>query len=148
MFQVIDDYDIEPPRLYDMGFSHNNCGGFCVRAGQAHYELLLRKLPDVYAHHEAEQEKLMREVPTTRPFLRMMKNKVTNYLTLRQYREHLQQGGEFQEFEHGGCACFSGASSCGLAALSSEKIDFNWNEEAMRELIGVSLQEGDSSSLS
>ena len=28
---------IEVPRLYKMGFSHNNCGGFCCKAGQGHW---------------------------------------------------------------------------------------------------------------
>lgn len=26
---------LPPPRLYELGFPHNNCGGFCVKAGQA-----------------------------------------------------------------------------------------------------------------
>lgn len=25
---------IRAPRLYEMGFAHNNCGGFCIKAGQ------------------------------------------------------------------------------------------------------------------
>lgn len=28
---------IKPPRLYSMGFAHNNCGGFCVKAGKGHF---------------------------------------------------------------------------------------------------------------
>lgn len=28
---------IEPPRLYAQGFPHNNCGGFCIKAGQAQF---------------------------------------------------------------------------------------------------------------
>lgn len=47
---------IEPPRLYAMGFPHNNCGGFCVKAGQAHFKLLLDQMPERYAEHEAEEE--------------------------------------------------------------------------------------------
>jgi hypothetical protein len=115
--QVVDDYDIELPRLYGLGFVHNNCGGFCVRAGQAHFETLLRELPEVYAWHEAQQEQLMLDVPTVRPFLRIVRNKVTHYLTLKQYREHLQRGGEFDPFEYGGCGCFSDASAGNLVTL-------------------------------
>ena len=47
---------IEPPRLYGLGFSHNNCGGGCVKAGHAHWEHLLRTLPDVFAEWEREEE--------------------------------------------------------------------------------------------
>ena len=31
---------IEPPRLYKYGFAHANCGGACVRGGQAQWSLL------------------------------------------------------------------------------------------------------------
>jgi hypothetical protein len=29
------DVGLKPPRLYRLGFGHNNCGGLCVRGGQA-----------------------------------------------------------------------------------------------------------------
>lgn len=130
VFQTIDDYDMETPRLYEMGFAHNNCGGFCVKAGQAHFENLLRKMPEVYAYHEARQEKLIAELPTVRPFLRMTKNKVTSYLTLKQFREHLQSGGEWAEFEYGGCGCFSDTSAEGIASLCATKMVEEDNIEA------------------
>lgn len=117
VFQIIDDYDLEIPRLYSMGFLHNNCGGFCVKAGQAHFERLLRTLPDVYARHEAAQQNLMEEVPTVRPFLRITKNKVLHYLTLKEFREHVQRGGGFDAFDNGGCGCFSDGSESGVVAL-------------------------------
>ena len=43
---------IERPRLYAMGFEHNNCGGGCVRQGARQWRHLLRVLPDVYAERE------------------------------------------------------------------------------------------------
>jgi len=49
---------IRRPRLYDMGFAHNNCGGFCIKAGHGHFATLLRTMPEVYARHEAEEEKI------------------------------------------------------------------------------------------
>jgi 3'-phosphoadenosine 5'-phosphosulfate sulfotransferase (PAPS reductase)/FAD synthetase len=37
-------YAIRQPRLYDLNFTHNNCGGRCVKAGQGHFQnLLIRK---------------------------------------------------------------------------------------------------------
>lgn len=41
-------YDIKQPALYDMGFSHNNCWGRCVKAGQGHWKLLKDRMPDVF----------------------------------------------------------------------------------------------------
>ena len=43
---------IAQPRLYDLGFTHNNCGGGCVRAGKSQWKHLLRTLPDVYRDRE------------------------------------------------------------------------------------------------
>ena len=45
---VLKKYDIEKPELYKMGFTHNNCHGRCVKAGQGHYKLLKEKMPDVF----------------------------------------------------------------------------------------------------
>ena len=49
---------IKPPRLYDLGFKHNNCGGGCVRAGQAQFKLLLDTMPDRFAEWERQEEKM------------------------------------------------------------------------------------------
>lgn len=41
-------HGIRQPRMYDHGFSHNNCNGRCVKAGQGHYKLLKEKMPEVF----------------------------------------------------------------------------------------------------
>jgi hypothetical protein len=46
--EVLKKYDIKQPVLYDLGFSHNNCNGRCVKAGQGHYRLLKAQMPDVF----------------------------------------------------------------------------------------------------
>lgn len=51
---------IQPPRLYAMGFAHNNCGGFCIKAGLGHFARLLSVMPDRYRYHE-EQEQALRD---------------------------------------------------------------------------------------
>lgn len=45
---VLKKYGIRQPVLYDHGFSHNNCNGRCVKAGQGHYRLLKEQMPDVF----------------------------------------------------------------------------------------------------
>ena len=49
---------IEPPRLYKLGFPHNNCGGFCIKAGQAHFLHLMKTFPDRFAYHEAKEQEI------------------------------------------------------------------------------------------
>lgn len=46
--KALEIYVIKKPRLYDYGFSHNNCKGRCVKAGQGHYINLLQQMPEVY----------------------------------------------------------------------------------------------------
>lgn len=48
-----------PPRLYLLGgFSHNNCGGFCVKGGHASFRRLLQVFPERYAYHERREQEL------------------------------------------------------------------------------------------
>jgi hypothetical protein len=99
-------YNIPLPSLYSKGFSHNNCGGFCVRAGQAQFALLLKTNRDYYLWNEEQEQNVLQSVPTTRPFLRRVTKGVKEYLTLKQFREQLESGENFDKFDFGGCGCF------------------------------------------
>lgn len=101
------DEGIEPPRLYEMGFPHNNCGGFCIKAGQAHFKLLLQKMPERYAFHEAQEQRLRNYLGKDVAILRDRRGGQTRPMTLREFRERVMANGEIDEFEWGGCACFS-----------------------------------------
>lgn len=41
--KLLDVYKISKPRMYLMGFTHNNCKGRCVKAGKGHYKLLFNE---------------------------------------------------------------------------------------------------------
>lgn len=59
--QMIDEAEklgLRAPRLYSLGFKHNNCGGGCVRAGQAQFKNLLEVMPDRFAEWEHQEEKM------------------------------------------------------------------------------------------
>lgn len=55
-------WGIRKPRLYGMGFVHNNCGGMCVRAGQGQFAMPLDKRPALYMKHEAKNETVRKEI--------------------------------------------------------------------------------------
>jgi hypothetical protein len=97
------------PRLYELGFDHNNCGGGCVKAGQAHFAHLYNVLPCVYANWEDNERKL-RELLGDISILRDRRNGESKPLTLRQFRERLEAGNEFDWEEWGGCSCFAGVT--------------------------------------
>lgn len=108
------DYDLKQPSLYDAGFPHNNCGGACVKQGLQGWATLLEKYPQRFAVAEDRMALAMERIgPTARPFLRLTRNKVTSYLTLREFRERYQSGDiiiDPYEDGNGGCGCFTDMS--------------------------------------
>ena len=106
ILNILDDYKIDPPRLYEMGFQHNNCGGFCVKTGQKQMKLLLEKMPERYAWHEQEQEKLFKHLGKEHGFIRKNINGELRYLSLKQFRESLESGEQCEMWNQEGCGCF------------------------------------------
>jgi hypothetical protein len=96
---------IQKPLLYELGFPHNNCGGFCVKTGQKQMALLLRTMPDRYKDHEARQEKLFQKIGK-HGFIRRTENGELKYLSLREFREFLESGGNPDLYDNAGCGCF------------------------------------------
>jgi len=102
---------IEQPKLYTFGFPHNNCGGFCIKAGISHFVHLLKVLPLVYIMHE-EEELLTQQIFKERhigdgnyTILRDRRGGVTKPLSLRELRLRVEAGEEFPTDEWGGCGC-------------------------------------------
>lgn len=107
MLDMLQREGIAVPRLYSMGFAHNNCGGFCIKAGLGHFTTLLRAMPDRYRYHE-EQEQALRDhlgrqdVTVVRDWAtRPPKN-----ITLKELRERVEAGQVPDLFDVGGCGCF------------------------------------------
>jgi hypothetical protein len=98
-------YGIAPPRLYAMGFPHNNCGGFCVRAGHDAFGALLRHFPERYAAHEAQEAAALAAIKGGQPIMRDRTGGDTTGLTMAAFRERKDRQPEM--FDWGGCGCFT-----------------------------------------
>lgn len=103
------DRGIEIPRLYQLGFPHDNCGGFCIKAGLAQFKLLYEKLPARYKWHEDKEQEAIKRNGNLKPFLKKtVKGKVI-YLTMREYRlqylECKRDINEAEKLDFGGCGC-------------------------------------------
>jgi hypothetical protein len=99
---------IRAPRLYEMGFPHNNCGGFCVKAGQASFRLLLERMPERYAYHEAKEEELRQYLGKDVAIMTDRRGGGKKPMTMRRFRERIEaESIEVDEFDLGGCACFT-----------------------------------------
>lgn len=108
---ALSEFGIAPPRLYALGFPHNNCGGGCVKAGQGHFARLLRKLPAVYDEWERNEEALRGELGDV-AILRDRTGGETRPLPLRDLRERISTAPHtIDMFDIGGCACFEEPSA-------------------------------------
>lgn len=100
-----DDFGIEPPRLYGKGFAHANCGGFCVRGGQAAWALGLKHDRLTYLQWEAEEETTSEMLGVKRTILRDRRGGTTVPLSLREFRERIDAG-ESDDGDMGQCGCY------------------------------------------
>jgi hypothetical protein len=106
--KALEEAGIAVPRLYGMNFAHNNCGGFCVRAGQGHFVNLLEKNPELYRYHEEKEQEMRDYLGKDVAMLRRTRNKVKIPLTLRMLREEVEANKteQIDMFDIGGCGCF------------------------------------------
>ena len=99
------------PRLYKLGFPHNNCGGRCVRAGISHFVHLLRVLPEKFKEWEDEEQATLveltaRGISTEWAFiLRYQKDGIKYPMSLKLLRERVEAGELFDTDDWGGCGC-------------------------------------------
>ncbi|MEE6209001.1 hypothetical protein U3A55_02365 [Salarchaeum sp. III] len=107
MIKELERLGIESPRLYERGYSHNNCGGFCVRAGQGHFAHLLKDNPELYKYHEEKEQEMIKFLDKDVSILRRQKKGVKYNLTLKQLREEIESDQTEQiDFDDvGGCGC-------------------------------------------
>lgn len=94
--------------LYKEGFKHANCGGFCVKAGHAHFRHLLLARRETYLRHEREEQALREHLGKDVSVLRDRRGGRTTPLTMRAFRERIEGGGQCDLYDWGGCGCFSG----------------------------------------
>jgi hypothetical protein len=100
------------PRLYRLGFAHNNCGGACVKGGQAQWVRLLEVFPERYARAEAAEVKMRALLGRDVSILRDRTGGTTTPLTLAALRRRVEeQPDQLDLFDEGGCGCFTDAAA-------------------------------------
>lgn len=89
---------------YTDGFPHDNCGGGCVKAGQAQFALLHKIRPAVYADWERNEDEVRRHIGKNVSILKDRRGKKTKPMTLAAFRERIETG-DYDKHEWGGCGC-------------------------------------------
>lgn len=106
VFAWLESEGIRRPRLYDMGFAHNNCGGGCVKAGQGQFKQLLEHRPEVFAEWERGEREMQELVGQDVTILREQRKGVKMRLPLSVLRERVEGNQPVDELDIGGCNCF------------------------------------------
>lgn len=94
---------------YKWGLPHDNCGGRCVRAGQAHWARLLEVNRPAFMEWENEEQEAISDLserdiePMT--ILKDRRGKKTSPLSLRDFRKRVEAGEKFDRHDWGGCGC-------------------------------------------
>lgn len=87
---IQEEWGIRLPLMYELGFSHANCGGRCVRGGLQHYAHLYKTWPDVYREQEEMEENFRRHFNKD---ISILKTRNGKPFTLREYREQMEREG-------------------------------------------------------
>lgn len=88
-------WGIEPPRMYNMGYTHANCGGRCLKQGQGDWLRTLINFPERYAEAEMWEKEMRNKAETARyAILRDQRDGKVRPKTLEELRI------EFQKKQH------------------------------------------------
>jgi 3'-phosphoadenosine 5'-phosphosulfate sulfotransferase (PAPS reductase)/FAD synthetase len=92
-----DDWGIEPPRMYELGYTHANCGGACVKQGLGDWRRTLANFPERYEQVE-KWERDMRDHPVRQAYaiLRDQSNGTVTAKTLEELRGEVEAGAKVQ----------------------------------------------------
>lgn len=89
---------------YDDGFPHDNCGGGCIKAGQAQFALLYQIRPAVYGEWERNEQGVRDHLGKDVSILRDRRGGTTKPMTLAAFRERIVTG-DYSRTDWGGCGC-------------------------------------------
>ena len=103
---LVEEDGIKLPRLYEMGFAHNNCGGGCVKAGIGHFAKLYKEFPERFALWENKEQEIRNFLGKDVSILRRTRKGIKSKLTLKMLREEIDSLTEAELCEIGGCGCF------------------------------------------
>ncbi|RLK54460.1 hypothetical protein CLV68_6012 [Actinokineospora cianjurensis] len=89
MLAVARGLGLTPPAASQKGFAHANCGGLCVRGGQAHWRRRLVRHPDRFADYEHREQEFRAEFGDV-AILKEQRDRVVRPLPLTELRRRPQ----------------------------------------------------------
>lgn len=116
MFKLMESKGIDVPVLYQKGFPHNNCGGFCVRMGQGGFAYLYDNYKEMFDFHKNMEKETIDLIGKNVAVLGKTINGKRYPMTLENFEKiyTLQKSGKKMSkddtidlLDIGGCGCFA-----------------------------------------
>lgn len=102
---------LKPPRMYAQGYPHANCGGGCVRAGKAQFQLLYRNNPERFKEWERNENELRDYLAKDVTILTEERHGTRINLPLTVLRNRIESQpslfDDADDYDFGGCGCFT-----------------------------------------
>jgi len=103
---IVERNGIRLPRLYGMGFQHNNCGGRCIKQGHAGWALLYKTMPERFLEVEARERAFRERTGKDVAICRDRAGGDTMPLPLEALRHRIEREPETIDlFDWGACQC-------------------------------------------
>lgn len=115
---------IEPPRVYQDGFVHNNClgAGGCILSGLAQYAAVRRLKPEAFRYAKQRSQAFYEK--TGFSVLRDQRNGEVKPYTLEELDQEAQQGRDFGNAWQSNCTCMS-PMLFSLDEITPEEVEIN-----------------------
>ena len=110
IIEELAEHNVHPPRLYAEGFEHNNCGGFCVKAGMGQMAHLYKRIPERYLYHEQKEQEFQEFIGEEVTIMSQTVKGVRRNLSLRELRLRIEAGEDFSFSKGMACACLNPVS--------------------------------------
>lgn len=103
--RIIQAHGLRIPRLYELGYEHNNCGGFCFKAGQRQFAHLLLDNRCLYLYHEGKEQEMREVLGKDVAIMKDRRGGVVRPMTMREFRLAMDRQPDFFNETDGGAAC-------------------------------------------
>ena len=110
IIEALSKQGVGAPRLYAEGFEHNNCGGFCVKAGMGQMAHLYKRMPERFLYHEQKELEFQEFIGEEVTILSQTTKGVRRNLSLRELRMRIDEGEDFSFSKGMACACLNPVS--------------------------------------